>query len=72
MGKALPECVNSDGAQTFLMDYLSWKYSMQKILPQGTHCQPEMGYESEESLHACSVGFRVELPGQGVGLVKLL
>lgn len=71
MGKTMPECVNSDGAQTFLMDYLSWKYSMRKILPQGTHCQPEMGWESE-SLHACYVGFRVELPGQGVGLVKLL
>lgn len=28
VGKAMPECVSSDGAQTFLMEYLSWKYSM--------------------------------------------
>lgn len=28
VGKAMPERVSSDGAQTFLMEYLSWKYSM--------------------------------------------
>lgn len=26
--KTMPECIRSDGLQTFLMEYLSWKYSL--------------------------------------------
>lgn len=45
VGEAVPERVSSDGAQTFLMEYLSWKYSPWKILPQGALCQLQRGWE---------------------------
>lgn len=72
MGKAMPERVSSDGAQTFLMDYLSWKHSTWKILPQGAHCQQETAGSPDEPLYACYVGLRVELPGQGIGITELV
>lgn len=70
VGKAMPEHVSLHGAQTFLMDYLSWKYSTWKILPQGALCQPEGTGSYDEATYACYVGLRVELPGQVVGVTK--
>lgn len=70
MGKAMPEHVSLHGAQTFLMEYLSWKYSMWKILPQGALCQPEGTGSYDEAAYACYVGLGVELPRQAVGVTR--
>lgn len=45
VGEAMPERMSSDGAQMFVMEYLSWKYSSWKILPQGALCQLERDWE---------------------------
>lgn len=68
VGKAMPERVSSDGAQMFLMEYLSWKYSTWKILPQGALCQLERvgvcllrGFEGAAAQAACGVTKSVSL-----------
>lgn len=70
VGEAMPERVSSYGPQMFLMGYLSWKYSTWKIPPQGALFSCKGSGSRDESMCACYVGLRVELPGQGVGVTK--